>query len=201
MENKKLIRERFLKIRKLLKKNYIIESSEIISEKIIFFIQKNNLKNIGIYISNEYEIDTKKILFFCLTNKINIYIPRCEINENKMIFKKIKNLTYDLEKNQKLNIIQPIEKCESLRNAKELDAVFLPVVAFDNTLMRIGSGKGYYDRWFNENEYKGYKIGLAQYTQFSNKKIDANNFDVKLDEIVSENNLPNSFLENNQSFI
>ena len=68
--------------------------------------------------------------------------------------------------------------------------LFVPLVAFDDNLYRIGYGGGYYDRYIAKLEKKKnfLSIGFA----FSFQKIDKiplNNFDKKLDAVITENKI------------
>ena len=65
------------------------------------------------------------------------------------------------------------------------DILFIPLVAFDNKLNRLGYGGGYYDRYLVKNNNKKIlKIGLALSFQ-KVKKVPTNNYDQKLDYIIT----------------
>ena len=67
------------------------------------------------------------------------------------------------------------------------DLIFVPLVAYDNFLNRLGYGGGYYDRYLNKMRKvkKLIKIGLAFSFQ-EIKKIPVNKYDQKLDFIITE---------------
>ena len=67
------------------------------------------------------------------------------------------------------------------------DIIFVPIVAFDNRLYRIGYGGGYYDRYIGKVSYKKkiLKIGIAHSCQKINK-VPINKYDKKLDIIITE---------------
>ena len=66
--------------------------------------------------------------------------------------------------------------------------LFVPLVAFDDKLYRIGYGGGYYDRYLAKLEKKKLfkSIGFAFSFQKVNE-IPTNNFDKKLDLVITEN--------------
>ena len=67
------------------------------------------------------------------------------------------------------------------------DIIFIPLVAFDKNLYRIGYGGGYYDRYINkiQKKKKVFKIGIAHSSQKINK-VPLNKYDRKLDIIITE---------------
>ena len=68
------------------------------------------------------------------------------------------------------------------------DVIFVPLVAFDNKLNRIGYGKGYYDRKLAEikkNKKNIISIGIA-YSFQKCPSIPVNKHDFKLDYIFTE---------------
>ena len=66
------------------------------------------------------------------------------------------------------------------------DILLVPLVAFDKHLNRIGYGGGFYDRYIKKimKSKKIITIGLA-YSFQKVKKIPTNNYDIKLDFIVT----------------
>ena len=67
------------------------------------------------------------------------------------------------------------------------DIIFVPLVAFDRRLYRIGYGGGYYDRYIHKitNKKKLFKIGIAHSCQ-KISKVPINKHDKKLDIIITE---------------
>ena len=70
----------------------------------------------------------------------------------------------------------------------DMNSLFLvPVVAVDKLGQRIGSGAGFYDRYFAQNPF-GVKIGVAFDFQVMKNLPRAKN-DVKVDYIASDKNI------------
>ena len=67
------------------------------------------------------------------------------------------------------------------------DILLVPLVAFDKKLNRIGYGGGFYDRYLKRLKRikKIITIGLA-YSFQEVKKIPINEYDIKLDFIITE---------------
>ena len=75
----------------------------------------------------------------------------------------------------------------SLNKVKYPDILLVPLVAYDKNLNRIGYGGGFYDRYIKKikKNKKIITIGLA-YSFQKVKKIPVNEYDIKLDFIVTE---------------
>ena len=175
--NKSKLRSRILKLRK----RNSFKKIKLNPDKIFRFFKKNkiNFKNIGGYYPYNYEIDDLDILNFLRKKKINISLPKIREN-NQMDFFEWRNK--DPLKINKYGIVEPI-------STKKIypDVIFVPLVAYDNNLNRLGYGGGYYDRYLDKikNIKKVLKIGLA-FSYQKLKKIPINIHDKKLDLIITE---------------
>ena len=149
--------------------------------RIFQFFKKNkiNFKNIGGYYPCNHEIDDLDVLNFFRNKRANISLPIIREN-NQMDFFEWKNK--DPLKINKYGIAEPI-------SAKKIypDIIFVPLVAYDDHLNRLGYGGGFYDRYIEKVEKikKVIKIGLAFSCQ-KFKNIPTNQYDKKLDFIVTE---------------
>ena len=175
--NKSNLRSRILKLRK---KN-LYKKIKIYPEKIFRFFKKNkiNFKNVGGYYPCNYEIDDLDILNFLRNKKANISLPIIREN-NQMDFFKWTNK--DPLRINKYGIAEPISAKKTYP-----DIIFVPLVAYDDNLNRLGYGGGFYDRYLKkiDNLKKIYKIGLG-FSYQELKKIPTNKHDKKLDLIITE---------------
>ena len=114
-------------------------------------------------------------------------MPVIDTNTNSIIFKKWK-------RKDKL-MKGPLGNLEPSRNQKSIlpQILVVPMLSFDRELYRLGYGSGYYDKSINilKNHFKKEKkffitIGLA-YSIQEEKKIPRENHDIKLDYIITEN--------------
>ena len=97
------------------------------------------------------------------------------IQDGKMEF----SLSKDLKKSN-MGFLEPTDKI-----AVEYDKalIIVPLVAFDNSLYRLGRGGGFYDRYIKENRDKLIAIGVA----FSIQRVDIlpiEDFDQRLDAVI-----------------
>ena len=67
------------------------------------------------------------------------------------------------------------------------DIIFVPLVAYDGVLNRLGYGGGFYDRYFEKIDKikKIFKIGLG-FSYQEIKKVPINKYDKKLDLVITE---------------
>ena len=80
-------------------------------------------------------------------------------------------------------VYHPAEKPEY--NSSEIDLVIVPGVVFDVNMARYGRGLGYYDRFLSK--LSGVKvIALAYDFQVSKKKLKLDDWDIKMDYIITE---------------
>jgi len=170
------LRKKILKIREQInKRNIQIDFEKIIK---IFKKEKVTKKIIGGYFPVNFEVDDLEILRKFEKKNFTVSLPVIKKNY-KMDFYKWKSS--DPLKINKYGIPEP-----EARNLVYPDILFVPLVAFDKNLNRLGYGGGYYDRLIARlsKKKKILKIGLA----ISAQKIDKvpnNEFDKKLDYIVT----------------
>ena len=168
------------KIFNLRKKNFY-KKLKIDPQKIFQFLKKNkiNFNSIGGYYPCNYEIDDLDILNFFRNKRVNISLPIIR-EKNQMDFFEWTNK--DPFKINKYGIVEPI-------SVKKIypDIIFVPLVAYDYDLNRLGYGGGFYDRYLEKigKIKKILKIGLG-FSYQKLKKIPINDYDKKLDLIITE---------------
>ena len=174
---KSKLRSKILKLRK----NNSHNKFKLYPEKIFAFFIKNkiNFKNVGGYYPSNNEIDDLELLNIFRKKKANISLPKIREN-NQMDFFEWTN--EDPLKINKYGIAEPI-------SSKKVypDIIFVPLVAYDKDLNRLGYGGGFYDRYIEKivKVKKILKIGLAFSFQ-ELKVIPVSKLDKKLDFIVTE---------------
>ena len=174
---KSKLRNKVLKLRKSKSKKSInINPSNIYS----YLKKKNyNLKIIGGYYTSNYEIDDLKILNYFFKRGAIISLPKTKKKSQMDFYKWYKN---DPLLINKYGIPEP-----ETTNRVYPDILFVPLVAFDKELNRLGYGGGFYDRYIQKISKikKVVKVGLAFSFQ-KLKTIPVNKHDKKLDIIITE---------------
>ena len=175
--SKRKLRRKILNLRK--KNSY--KKLSLYPERIFRFLKKNKIKfkNVGGYYPCNHEIDDLDILNFLRNKRTNVSLPIIREN-NQMDFFEWTNK--DPLKINKYGIIEPI-------SSKKIypDIIFVPLVAYDDDLNRLGYGGGFYDRYLKKIDKikKILKIGLG-FSYQRIKKIPINKHDKKLDIIITE---------------
>ena len=177
---KSKIRKKILKLRKINSKKLIY----INPSKVYSYLKKRNcsLKIIGGYYPTKYEIDDLNILKYFFKKGSIISLPKIKKKNQMEFFKYNTNVPllinkYGIPEPKTLNRVYP-------------DILFVPLVAFDKELNRLGYGGGFYDRYIQKMSKikKILKVGLAFSFQ-ELKTIPINKYDKKLDMIITEKNI------------
>ena len=174
---KSKLRAKILKVRKN-KSNKLINVSP---SNIYSYLKKKNynLKIIGGYYPSNYEINDLEILNYFFKRGSKISLPKIKKKSQMDFYKWCKN---DPLLINKFGIPEP-----ETTNRVYPDILFVPLVAFDKKLNRLGYGGGFYDRYIQKISKikKVVKVGLAFSFQ-KLKTIPVNKHDKKLDIIITE---------------
>ena len=162
-------------------KRLLIENKEdkdiLILNKVLHNKKIQEAADILIYVSKNLEVDTYNIIKELWNLGKNVYVPK--IINKELEFFKIKDFS-ELQKG-KFDIYEPLTK-EKFAN-KNPSCIIVPGLLFDNFGNRLGYGGGYYDCFLARNTL--YKIGLC-YQDFKVLKLDVDSYDIKMDEIITE---------------
>lgn len=84
-------------------------------------------------------------------------------------------------------VFEPVEeRARKLEGFQPTDLILVPGLCFDKAGMRVGSGKGVYDRFLAKEGKLAQKWGVAFSPQVVSQNIDRNSHDVLLDGLVTE---------------
>jgi 5-formyltetrahydrofolate cyclo-ligase len=136
-------------------------------------------KNVSLYIPVKCEVETKRIISR-LKAESKLFLPRFDGKKYGLCeFKSFGNLV-----GGPLGILQPSSGTEI--PPFEIDIAILPGVAFDRHGVRLGYGKGIFDRLFAKS--KAIRIGLAYDFQIVDN-LPRENHDLEMDLVVCEKNV------------
>ena len=166
------------------KNNYALEDLLLKSEEVFSVLEITGVfqsaKNVFVYNSLKDEVSTKSFIDRWSGEK-NLYLP--VVTDKGLQFRLYTaNTEYNISS---LGIYEP--KGDNFTDYQKVDLVIVPGVAFDRKMNRMGRGKGYYDRFLPKLS-KATKIGVCFDFQLL-ESIPSDSNDVKMDMLVSENDL------------
>ena len=176
---KKHIRKRIIKAREIKNKNNLKVKFSLLREELKKKIFKNKI--VGSYYPVNFEADTSQVMKMFKQKGYKLSLPVISSKYDMNFY--TWNLNDPLYVN-KYGIPEPKPKIKVIPSI-----LLIPMVAYDKRLNRLGYGGGYYDRFLKKYEKKNIlKIGLAITCQ-EVKKLPTNNFDKKMDYILTEKKL------------
>lgn len=179
---KGILRSKFKKLRNKLSAKNRQKASREIFKKIQIVLQNKDFKNIAVYLPINNEVKTNKIIDTLLKKGANIFIAAYFKKINKYRFVKF-NGWENLEEGP-YKILQSSNFLHS--SEVKLDLVIIPGLAFSKKGVRLGYGKGVFDKLLAPS--KAFKIGLAYDFQIIDK-IPQEKHDLVMDIIVTEKSI------------
>ncbi|WP_040280534.1 5-formyltetrahydrofolate cyclo-ligase [Psychroserpens damuponensis] len=172
---------------KLLRKSLSEENIEDLSLKIAnqllqLPIWNHECYHIYLSITEHNEVNTDYILNILSGKDKHIVIAKSDFSTLDMTHFLLTDST-KIKKNE-WNIPEPIGGISI--GTEQIDVVFIPLLAFDNTGHRVGYGKGFYDRFLSKCKPETIKIGLSFFN--SEEKItNVLESDIRLNYCVTPN--------------
>ena len=136
-------------------------------------------KKIGLYSSVKNEVRTDSIFFWAVESGKEVYFPK--VTGSSLSFHRVGDLE-ELTPG-KFGIPEPDGDAPTVE-PQELDLLIVPGVAFDGCGVRIGHGKGYYDRFMSDVP-RSKRVGILYKLQLQ-KSIPSEGHDVGLGLLVHE---------------
>jgi len=143
--------------------------------------------HIGIYFSNDAELDTSLLIKELWSKDHTLYLPVIHpFNGTTLYFQRYEENS-PMRPNR-YGILEPKLNCSQICPLQDLDYLLMPLVAFDSNGNRLGMGGGFYDktlaRYHNENWQKPQLIGLAHQCQHV-ESLPVESWDVPLNLIIT----------------
>lgn len=150
--NKNQIRSQIRELKNQLSEGQKAQAADLVFNKIELLPEFKSAKKILFYWSTPDELPTHKYVDKWSAEK-EILLP--SVVDDDIVIKK-----YSAKENLKkgnLGIYEP--EADSLYTGK-IDLTIVPGVAFDLKRNRLGRGKGYYDRFFNDMKTQKWGVGF-----------------------------------------
>ena len=141
-----------------------------------FLNKRMNNKHIAIYWPLKNEVDIRS-----LKNNYSLALPRCEKNKNLLFCSwDKKKLTKDYE-----GIPSPDSSYKL--SYKKISVIFIPCLAVDKNLTRLGYGGGYFDRLRGDKHWNTIPcIGVLTSNCISNDSLTKADWDIPLSGFITE---------------
>ena len=175
-------------IQKVALRKHLLEKRDAISAELRDILSKEihqnlkritsftNSQNIACYFPIGSEVNTRDIMLDILQQDKNLLLPKI-VNDNLEFY-----IVPNLEKLEKgsFEIMEPKDSC---KKAEKINCILIPTVGISKTGIRLGYGKGYYDKFLSSTD--AVKISLTYAKQIV-KSIPNDSHDVKIDWIITE---------------
>lgn len=157
------------------------EASRLIQARLQALPVFQTAESVFLFVSYDAEVDTHPLIDTLLDAGRRLAVPKI-MDKTTMLSVTVQDW-HELQP-EKLGILAPVS---TTPEPGPFDIVITPGVAFTEAGARLGYGRGYYDRWFQQHQ-SGCKIALAFEKQIvKHLPTDAN--DVPVDLIVTERRL------------
>ncbi len=153
---KSQIRNKILTKLKIQKEEERNRKSKIIKDRLFKSLSFKKAKKMMFYISFGGEVNTEDMIEEAKKLGKTVVVPVCR--RNRIIRACVLDYKAKLTKGP-YGIWEPVIK-KSV-NPKDLDLVIVPGIAFDRKGVRLGRGKGYYDRFLKKLPKGTVSLGLA----------------------------------------
>jgi len=191
MKSRDIIRQEVRTKRRQLNAEQQQEQADLLCKTLIAQIDLEHVKHIAIYLANDGELNTKPFINWCWKNKISVYLPVIHpFSKGHLLFLEYAKTSVMIK--NKYGISEPKLDVRTIVAVNDIDIIFAPLVAFDQTGNRLGMGGGFYDRtlavWYlgyqQNKQTKPMPIGLAHNCQ-KVKAIPIENWDIPLPKIIT----------------
>ena len=135
------------------------EASDRIGAETLSALESSGARKVHCYLNIRSEVETRTLIEELLARGLRVVVPAVEGDASKraLVHSEIHGLT-NLRRGA-FGIDEPQERSPSA--LESLDAVIIPMVAFDRRGTRLGYGKGFYDVFLRQLPREVRRIGLA----------------------------------------
>jgi len=178
---KDLLRKKYKEIRQRISSEEIEEKSMAIANQALR-LPIWNLQNFHLFLSikKQKEINTEYLLHILLGKDKNVIVSKSDFSTGEMGHFLLTDNTI-LQANS-FGIPEPVNGIPF--PVKNIDVVFVPLLAYDLLGNRIGYGKGFYDRFLSQCRTDCIKIGLSFFLP-EQEKFETEALDMALDYAVT----------------
>lgn len=190
VEQKKSIRNLIKEKKSHLTSEYILTSSNKITNILLNLDTFKNAGTVMCYLSFGNEVDTKEIIDTCLKSDKTILVPVIKRNADGTSYmeaSRLQNQNDDLSPGI-MGILEPKGTSIRIMDPTLIDLIIVPGLAFDRKGNRLGYGAGYYD-CFLERLSEDCKLIALTFSCQMVDKIPTQKHDKQIRAIITEKGL------------
>ncbi|MEI8135502.1 MAG: 5-formyltetrahydrofolate cyclo-ligase [bacterium] len=158
--------------------------SQLIRKRVVAHLESVGASTVHCYLNFGSEVITTGIISDLIERRITVVVPIIRKQGEAEVMSHSILRTLDNLHSGTFGIPEPDTVEEVSRS--NFDAVLMPVVAYDGDGMRLGYGRGFYDRFLTTLGTKTPKVGLA-FSQQELDKIPMLSHDQLMSSLVNEN--------------
>lgn len=140
-----------------------------------------NSQLIMLYMPLPSEVETSPLAVKAWAEGKQIAVPRVDWERQRMDPVEINSL--DIDTTTTKGVREPVEG--RVVPLDLIDMVIIPGIAFDRRGYRVGRGRGFYDRFLAQKDFKGIRCALCFHEQLIGE-VPAETHDVPMDLIVTD---------------
>jgi len=160
------------------------EASRRIQEKLISSEEFISARIVMSYVATDTEVDTAYLNRKTLENGKRLVVPVIDVERQEIIAKELESIE-DLIKGP-FGIYEPRNGLEKQVTGEEIDLIIVPAIAYDKHNMRLGRGKGYYDRFLSgKGLSRKTTVGLAFHFQIVNL-LPSDSHDMPVSTVITD---------------
>lgn len=137
---------------------------------------------IMVFLSMQTEISTVPLVLKAWQDRKRVLAPRVSWEQRRMIPVEIHSLDDGVEETES-HVLQPVEGDPI--PISMIDLVVVPGLGFDSTGNRLGRGRGFYDRFLGQKEFRSVTCALA-FEQQVVDSIPSDSHDIRVQMLVTE---------------
>jgi len=177
--NKKTFRKNCIELLKHRKNVNRYKHDKLLNEQLYRYIKREKIDKIMLYIPLRIEVNIHTLIVKLRKENITLFVPFMEGKSFSLV-------KYRLPlKIKKFGVKEPKN---SNKYKKKIDLAIVPILGTDTTLRRVGFGKGFYDRFFEQNHKNINKILFIGREYCVSPVIVTEDHDVKGDFYITPKN-------------
>lgn len=153
-------------------------------EQLIGTREFKHAQTVMIFLSMPSEVETSTLAVKAWQEGKTIVVPRMDWNHKRMEPVEIRSLELDVRDSEMAGVREPI--AGQPMPLGMIDMVVIPGLAFDRNGYRLGRGRGFYDRFLAQQDFRGTRCALCFHEQLVAEPLPCESHDVPMQLIVTD---------------